>query len=431
MTEPRPLRRAIAWLAFLGPFFFASYGLANWLASRRSGVGAVAFDWERAIPFMPWTIVPYWSIDLLYVVSIFVCTTRRELDRHAQRLLAVQLISIAFFIALPLRFSFERPTADGFFGALFTALGSFDKPFNQAPSLHIGLLIVIWVSLARHCAPRWRWALHGWMALIGLSILTTYQHHFIDLPTGLAVGFAALWALPDEGLSPLRGLVFPKDPARRRLAWRYAIAAVVCAAFAFLGGTWLWLFWPALALAFVALNYAMIGASGLQKDSHGQLSLGAYGLLMPYLIGARVNSRLWTRRHPLPAEVKDGIWIGRIPNAGQLRASQFAAVVDLSAELSCGAHADRRYRGFPVLDLTVPDAAVLRAAAAAIEEARPLGPVLVCCALGYSRSAAAIVAWLLMTHRAATVDEAMRMVQKARPAIVLKREHCTALEAFA
>src|SRR5688572_516111 len=218
MTESRPWRRAFAWLAFLGPFFFASYGFANWLASRRSDVGAVAFDWERSIPFVPWTIVPYWSIDLLYCVSIFVCTTRRELDRHAQRLLAVQLISIAFFIAFPLRFSFERPAADGLFGALFTALGSFDKPFNQAPSLHIGLLIVIWVSLARHCAPRWRWVLHAWMALIGLSILTTYQHHFIDLPTGLAVGFAALWALPDEGESPLRRLAFTKDPARRRLA---------------------------------------------------------------------------------------------------------------------------------------------------------------------------------------------------------------------
>jgi protein-tyrosine phosphatase len=431
MTEPRPWRRAIAWLAFLGPFFFASYGLANWLASRRGDVGAVAFDWERSIPFVPWTIVPYWSIDLLYCLSIFVCTTRRELDRYAQRLLAVQLISIGFFIALPLRFSFDRPAAGGFFGALFTALGSFDKPFNQAPSLHIGLLIVIWVTLARHCAQRWRWVLHAWMTLIGLSILTTYQHHFIDLPTGLAVGFAVLWALPDERESPLRRLVFTTDPARRRLALRYAIGAAVCAAFACLGGTWLWLFWPALALALVALHYAAVGATGFQKDSHGRLSIGARGLLLPYMIGARINSRLWTRRHPQPAAVTEDVWIGRIPSAADVRASPFAAIVDLSAELSCGAHAERLYRSFPVLDLTVPDASVLRAAAEAIEEGRQRGPVLVCCALGYSRSAAAIVAWLLMTRRAATLDEAMGMVRKARPAIVLRREHCNALEAFA
>ncbi|HEY8183223.1 MAG TPA: serine/threonine protein phosphatase, partial [Thermoanaerobaculia bacterium] len=90
----RPWRRAIGWLLFLGPFFFASYGFANWLASRRAHVGAVVFGWEHAIPFMAWTIVPYWSIDLLYVVSFFIPTTRRELDRHAQRLLFVQIVSI-------------------------------------------------------------------------------------------------------------------------------------------------------------------------------------------------------------------------------------------------------------------------------------------------------------------------------------------------
>ena len=74
--DGRPWGRALAWLAVLGPFFFASYGLANWLASRRVEVGAVVFDWEHSIPFLPWTIVPYWSIDLFYALSLFVCASR-------------------------------------------------------------------------------------------------------------------------------------------------------------------------------------------------------------------------------------------------------------------------------------------------------------------------------------------------------------------
>jgi hypothetical protein len=129
----RPWKRAIAWLAFLGPFFFATYGLATWSASRRSDVGAVVFDWERHVPFAPWTIVPYWTIDAFYAISLFVCTSVRELDAHAKRLLTAQIVAVACFLAFPLRFTFTRPPADGVYGALFEVLGRFDEPFNQAP----------------------------------------------------------------------------------------------------------------------------------------------------------------------------------------------------------------------------------------------------------------------------------------------------------
>ena len=47
---------------------------------------------------------------------------------------------------------------------------------------------------------------------------------------------------------------------------------------------------------------------------------------------------------------------------------------------------------------------------------RARGPVLVCCALGYSRSACAVAAWLLATGRAATVDAALARVRAARSA---------------
>ena len=431
MSERRPWGRAIAWTAFLGPFFFASYGFANWLASRRADVGSVVFAWERAIPFVPWTIVPYWSTDLFYVVSLLVCTTRRELDRQAQRLLAVQIVSVIFFIAFPLRFSFDRPEVGGPFGALFALLGSFDKPFNQAPSLHIGLVVLIWTRLAAHLSPRWRWALHAWMTLMAISILTTYQHHFIDLPTGLAAGLAVVWALPEDAKSPLRGMAVARDADRRRLAALYGLGSVVAAAVATRGGAWLWFAWLAAALGLVSLIYLAIGARGFQKSADGRLSVGALGLLAPYIGGAWVSSRVQTRRHSRPAEVVDGVWIGRIPGARELAQSRFDAVVDLTAELPFGDHRGLFYRSVPVLDLTVPTVEVLRAAAESIEEARRRGTVLVCCALGYSRSAAAVIAWLLLTRRAETVEAGKRTVMRARPPIVLRGRHEAALRSFA
>jgi protein-tyrosine phosphatase len=50
-----------------------------------------------------------------------------------------------------------------------------------------------------------------------------------------------------------------------------------------------------------------------------------------------------------------------------------------------------------MLDLVPPDPASLADAAGAIEALRARGPVLVCCALGFSRSACAIAAWLVST----------------------------------
>jgi protein-tyrosine phosphatase len=269
------------------------------------------------------------------------------------------------------------------------------------------------------------------MVLIGLSILTTYQHHFIDLPTGLAAGFLVLWLFPENEQSPLRRLAFTADRVRRRVAARYALGAVIVTAVACQGGAWLWLFWPAGSLALVALNYAATGARGFQKGAGGRLSLGASYLFAPYLAAAWTNSRLWTRHHPAPAAVLDGVSIGRIPTTSDLASSSFGAVVDLAAELPCGAPADRFYRSVPVLDLTVPGTNELRVAAQAIEEGRQRGTVLVCCALGYSRSAAAIIAWLLTTRRAETVGAAIQIVRQARPSIVLRNEHSAALEAFA
>jgi len=420
--EPRPWKRALLWLALLGPFFFASYGFATWVTAQRADVGAIVFDWERHIPFVPWTILPYWSIDLMYGISLFACASRRELDTHGRRLLTAQLVAVTCFLAFPLRFTFERPETSGAFGWLFDVLGAFDKPFNQAPSLHIALLVILWALFARHTHGGWRWVLHAWMALIGVSVLTTWQHHFIDLPTGALLGFFCLWMWPLHGPSPLALFAWTQDAQRRRLALRYAAGAAILAAIAFVAaGAALWLLWISVALLLVALNYSAIGPQGFQKRN-GWLSPGATAMLAPYLAGAWINSRAWTRKRPQPDQIVDAVWLGRAPLPRDLDRHGFAAVVDMTAELPFSA-AGRRYSLLPVLDLVAPDPATLARAAAAIEDARAHGPVLVCCALGYSRSAAAVCAWLVATGRAASVDEAIARVQRARPDIVLGEAH--------
>jgi hypothetical protein len=431
IASARPWKRSALWLAFLAPFFYLSYGLANHLAAQRSDVGAVVFDWERGIPFVAWTIVPYWSINLFYALSLFLCRTRDQLDAHGLRLLTAQLVAVACFLLFPLGFTFVRPDSDGVPGLFFAALTSFDKPFNQAPSLHIALLAILW-DLYRRLLPRqWHALLHGWSLLIAVSVLTTYQHHFIDIPTGALLGLLCLWLWPLDGSSPVHGARIARDPKRIRLALIYCAGAAACFALAAFGGWALWLCWPGVALSMLALHYAALGAGGFQKDAAGRMSLASRWLLAPYRLGAWINSRLWTVRAAPAAKIAERVRLGRMPTAAQARALGIARIVDVSAELSAPAGIPTRC--VPMLDLIAPTPAQLTQAADAIE--RQLrdgdGEVLVCCALGYSRSAAAAAAWLLRTGRAKHTDDAIGHLQRQRPQLVLQDAHRRALAARA
>ncbi|WP_284365324.1 dual specificity protein phosphatase family protein, partial [Pseudomonas putida] len=86
------------------------------------------------------------------------------------------------------------------------------------------------------------------------------------------------------------------------------------------------------------------------------------------------------------------------------------------------------YQCFPTLDLIAPDVALLQQAANAIERLRAQGPLLVCCALGYSRSASAVAAWLLLSGRCSDAQQAEALIRKARPGIVLHPAHRLALQ---
>jgi hypothetical protein len=199
--------------AFVGLAFVAAYGLANRLTSLRGDIGRGVFDWERAIPFVEWTIVPYLSIVFFFAASFFVGGDRAALERHVARLLLVLTISIACYAAFPLRFQFVRPETTGPIGLLFDLLTAVDLPYNRAPSLHIGVLVILWARFAPGLNGAWRIALHLWFTAIGVSVLTTYQHHVIDIPAGLAVAVFSLAATTPGRLAWLQRLAGTRRPA--------------------------------------------------------------------------------------------------------------------------------------------------------------------------------------------------------------------------
>lgn len=428
---PRPWKRAILWLAFLGPFFFLSYGFANWWTSRLGHVGSFFFDWERHIPFLDWTILPYMSIDAFYAASLFLCATRAELDTHAKRLLGATVISVAGFLIAPLQFGFVRPATSGFNGLLFDALTGFDKPFNQAPSLHVSLLMLLWVVYARHLRGAARWAMHVWFLLIGVSVFTTYQHHIIDGVAGAVVGVICCYLFPDRPAARIVQASTGISWRGRRLQRLYLFGAGFCVMLACLLRGWAWLLlWPGVALMLVALAYAGYGPVVFQKHA-GKLSVPAQVLLFPYRVGAWISSRWFTRNGPPSTEVMPGLWIGRAPGRSDWWHLSPIGLLDLTAEFNASRPAlARHYRNVPMLDLVEPSIQQLQQAVRALDELRQHKRVLVHCALGYSRSALVISAWLLERGLAATPEQAVEQVRQARPQIVLSNEAMATLQSY-
>ena len=464
------LKTSLLKLALVGALFYTSYGLSNHYAASLAYVPEIAFAWEHSIPFWAWTIVPYWSLNLMYAAAFFLCRNACEQNRYVARLVAAQIIATTCFMLFPLHFSWPKPPTDGLWGWLFDSLVAFDLPYNQAPSLHIALAIIVgafyWTRF-----PKIRLPLLLWQSLIALSVLTTYQHHFIDVPTGALLGWLVLWAIPQRGVSPFKGRSLSvaqpdgqtgrlktseasfceakmnavsfartseasfceaKTPPETRsreikIAMLYLAGAVLSALPSLFGGAWLWMLWVSVSLSVVAFAYLTGNAAVFQKQAGGRLSAAATVLLLPYLAGVRLNMAYWLHGKAKTARVRDDVLIGSVSGISD----DLPAVLDVCAEYPRPRYRGA-YRALPLLDMVAPSENDLVQAASLLEALRRQhGTVLTCCALGYGRSAAVVLTWLLVYGGCRDLVQATAELKQTRPQMVLPPETAKAVEAAA
>jgi protein phosphatase len=186
-------------------------------------------------------------------------------------------------------------------------------------------------------------------------------------------------------------------------------------------------------MAIVVAGYLRLGSSIYPKiDGHlgsstrlimGPILLGQYFSLLHY----RRKSESWSRVSP-------NVWIGAQLNdheAAEAVRAGVTAVLDLTAEFSePKVLRSVTYRNIPVLDLTELTGAQLRGSADFIAQHAGSGIVYVHCKAGYSRSAAAVGVYLIRSGRAASVEEALEILRRIRPGIVLRPEVSAALKKF-
>jgi membrane-associated phospholipid phosphatase len=193
--------KALAISVGLSILFLIVYGGCTWITSHRANVGTFYFDWERAIPFVPFFILPYMSIDLLFVSAPFLCRSERELSILAKRIAAAIIVAGICFLVLPLHFAFARPHADGWLGALFDWFRGMDAPYNLLPSLHAALMLILADVYFRNTRGLLRIVITAWFILIALSPVFTYQHHLIDIFGGFVLAALCFLIFRDRDLS--------------------------------------------------------------------------------------------------------------------------------------------------------------------------------------------------------------------------------------
>ena len=99
-------RRGAIWLACLGPFFFLSYGLLNYFTATRNDVAVIVGEWEYAMPFVPWLMLPYMSIDAFYAALLFLYRKKKTARLPCKKAIAGYhhfadwffVVSVAIFV---------------------------------------------------------------------------------------------------------------------------------------------------------------------------------------------------------------------------------------------------------------------------------------------------------------------------------------------
>lgn len=383
-------------LAINAALFGLCYPATNYLGhlrAQQSGVGGVAMAWEAAVSFVPWLVVPYMTSGLLFALSFLLVRGRGELSALGRRVAFATIVACLIFAAVPLRFELTRPAVDAALPAwLFAQLSLVDRPYNQLPSLHVAYCVIFWPALRSVARAAWqRAALAGWLLLVAVSTIFTYQHHSLDIAAGALLGALAIRLLP----------VPSADDTRKPVGFCYAmLAGLALLAWFALGGAW-WLYLCA-SLLLVARAYRNRSAGFLRKRGGGH-PFWIWLLYAPYLAGYLLTWQLVRlRERGRPPFVHHGgqLWVGRrLTGAEAARLPAGCVVIDLANELSeTPALRMHDYHHFPLLDLDTPTLQSARhivdAIAACAREGRP---VYLHCAMGYRRSRE--IAQLYQEHR--------------------------------
>lgn len=215
----------------------------------------------------------------------------------------------------------------------------------------------------------------------------------------------------------------------------YLFGAVSLAAIAWLTFPWgFLLLWPSVSLGVISIGYFKFG-SWVWFKQNGQHPNGVRTFHWFARYGQEISRRAYSKQCDPWNALLPNLLIGRQLNSAEideLKSEGVTSVLDLTAEFSEPPEMLRmNYLNLPCLDLTAPSDRMLDEAIRFIDEGIREGKVYVHCKIGYSRTAAVTGSYLLHAEHAEDMNEAIAMLKKARPSIIIRPEARLTIKRYA
>lgn len=369
--------------------FMIVYNYSAWHISTLEKVHSFIFDFEKYIPFIPWTIIPYMTSGLFFCSVFFFCKTKEQLKVLVQRMLFATVVSGICFLLFPLKFSFQKPEVDdSIFRYSFQFLTTFDSPFNQAPSLHIAYAFIFWTVFRN--LKKWRMLLLFWLIALGISTLTTYQHHLIDIITGIILAHISFMVFPYQK-NNFSYRNFQVANFYFLAGWIFVLTSLLL--YKFSDESWLILLWPAFVMILIGYHYQKNNIHFL-KDNNGNIPFYKKLFYFPYIFMYWIFCT-FLRKNKQPLEILPNIYISSKPGKEDLKDFEInknTFVYDLSAEIeeTTEIKETSTYFSVPFLDIGTLDIdQTKKLVTKIVENYNQLptdGKILIHCTMGYTRS---------------------------------------------
>ena len=411
--------------------FLVVYGGCNWITAQRHDVGTIFFEWERLIPFVPLMIVPYMSIDLFFVAgAVSLPEQSRAGDLHeTHRRGHPRRGNLLPSLSAPLRFraSARRRLA----GRALRLVSRNGSALNFAS--------VASHRLAHH-PRRHLCAAHAGSSCAWRQILWFRSHRAFRRPDLSASRHGR-----GRRFRARRHTLLLRSFARHRHAlpvsqigavdWYYGSSGDHVVDYGRIS------FGHGECFFFGQRIVRYRGDCILQSRSDSFSKGGTESLPGATVWWAPASTRVnisrccitgadadrGTRSHRKSGLVAS--WGAR--SANKALCSGVVSVLDLTAEFSeVKPFRKINYRNIPVMDLTAPTQEQLVEMSKFIGNHSGNGAVYVHCKIGYSRSAAAVAAYLIMGGKVKTAEEAFAIIRRVRPSVVIRPEVCSALSEF-